>query len=263
MSQFILCRLVSFFSIEHPFPGQNRNFVPPVVHRLYQLAFALSVALVLALAPPTAGQARSATIALVGDSIANDLGRGMQAYFAGNLAVNVVKRTRHSTGLVRTDYYDWNKAAAKFVASSRAGYVVVVMGGNDRQSFRMGGRRIERFTGAWFAEYERRVARFMSVFKRAKGKVYWMGLPPVRSGKMSRDYRRMNAIYRRQAAKHGIRFISIWKVFTDKRGRYTSFGRDVSGVERPLRTKDGLHFNADGRKALAAFIARQIGVVRK
>lgn len=224
---------------------------------------AVAMILIMAIWPAGPATAGAVSVALVGDSIANDLGKGMQAYFAGNKRINIVKNTRHSTGLVRTDYFDWNAAAAKFAASSRADYVVVVMGGNDRQSIRMGGKRLDRFSKAWLAEYERRVARFMGVLKKARGKIFWMGLPPVRSGQMTRNYRIMNRIYRRQAAKHDFRFISIWKAFTEAKGRYTSFGRDVNGVRRELRMKDGLHFNPEGKKKLAAFVARQIGLTGK
>jgi len=203
--------------------------------------------------------ARSTTIAVVGDSIANDLGNGMRAYFANNANVNVVTNTRHSTGLVRPDYFDWNAEARRFVRGTKADAIVVVMGGNDRQNIRTDGRRLNRFTKPWLAEYERRVARFMGILQNAKAPVYWVGLPPVRSNVMSRNYRQMNSIFQRQAAKHNIRFVSVWDALSDERGRYTSFGRDPQGVRRQLRSEDGMHFNPQGRLTLAAFVARQIG----
>ena len=61
------------------------------------------------------------------------------------------------------------------------GVVAVMIGGNDRQSIWMNGRRLVFGSPEWQAEYERRVARFMAVLATEKAKVYWVGLPSVRS----------------------------------------------------------------------------------
>lgn len=221
----------------------------------------LACALFLAgAASPAAAQGKQ--VVIVGDSIANDLSRGMRAYFAGSSRAKIVTKTRHSTGLVRTDYFDWFAHMRKVAQSTRGGVMVIVMGGNDRQAIRTNGRRLDRFSKAWLAEYERRAARFMDIAKKARAKIYWVGLPPVRSDIMTRHYRIMNRIFRRQAARRGIAYIGIWKAFTDAKGRYTSFGKNVNGVERRLRKKDGMHFNKEGTLKLAALVARRIGISR-
>lgn len=224
------------------------------------LSVACAILLSLGATAPAAAQGKS--VVIVGDSIANDLSRGMRDYFAGSSRVNVVTKTRHSTGLVRTDYFDWFAHMRKVTQSTPGDVMVIVMGGNDRQAIRTKGRRLDRFSKAWLAEYERRVARFMAIAKKARSKIYWVGLPPVRSDIMTRHYRIMNAIFRRQAAKHDIAYISVWKSFTDAKGGYSSFGKSVSGVERRLRKKDGMHFNKEGTLKLAALVARSIGVSR-
>ncbi|MCW5774482.1 MAG: DUF459 domain-containing protein, partial [Rhodospirillaceae bacterium] len=91
-----------------------------------------------------------------------------------------------------------------------------------------------------------------------KAKVYWIGLPPVRSAVMSRDYRMLNAIYRAQAAKHGFIYVDIGPAFSDAKGGYTSFGRSVDGVKRRLRKRDGKHFSLAGERLLAEVVARAL-----
>ena len=199
-------------------------------------------------------------IAVVGDSLANDLGRGMEDLFRGKRNVKVIKQTRYATGLTRPDYFNWNAQMRMFVGRSDADAIVVLIGGNDRQDIHLKGRRLERFSKPWMAEYERRVATFMKILKRAKSRVYWVGLPVVRSGLMSRHFRAMNNIFRRQAARHRIRYVSIWRDFADSSGDYTSFGRSVRGVKRQLRKNDGLHFTEAGTLRLATSVARAIGV---
>lgn len=205
-------------------------------------------------------KSRSLDIAVVGDSLANDLGRGMEELFRNRRNVNVIKQTHYSTGLTRRDYFNWNTQLRAFVSKTDADAIIVLIGGNDGQDIRLHGRSIDRFSKAWTVEYERRVAQFMSILKRAKTRVYWVGLPVVRSDSMSQHFRAMNAIYRRQAARHRIRYVSIWKDFATSKGDYTSFGRSLQGVKRQLRKNDGMHFTDDGTLRLAARVAQAIGV---
>ena len=208
---------------------------------------------------PVTSFARPVTVAVVGDSIANELGRGMQALYARSRNVHVVKRTKFSTGLVRTDYFNWNAALRRYLRDHRADKIVVVMGGNDRQNIMVGHRKLHRFSPAWQRNYERRVARFMQILKRARAEVYWVGLPQVESGQMTRDYGILNSIYRREAKRHGFTYVSIWRNFTNSKGAYTSYA-SVGGNRARVRKKDGLHFTDIGSQVLAAHVARVMGL---
>jgi hypothetical protein len=99
----------------------------------------------------------------------------------------------------------------------------------------------------------------MRILKRAHAKVYWVGLPRVESRRMSRDYRILNAIYRREARRHGFTYVSIWKKFSNAKDAYTSFGR-VDGHRRRLRKHDGMHFTEIGSRVLALHVARAMGL---
>jgi hypothetical protein len=245
----------------HPVP-LSQNLVRCLRVTVAALAFACPVVAGAMASPNKAYVARTGVvdIAIVGDSLANDLGRGMEDLFRGKRNIKVIKETRYSTGLTRTDYFNWNAELREFVRKTNPDAIVVLIGGNDAQSIRVKGRSLERFSKPWLREYERRVALFMRILRQEKAKIYWVGLPVVRSDSMSRYYRTMNLIYRRQAARHDIKFISIWKEFADSNGEYTSFGRNVRGVKRRLRKNDGMHFTTDGALRLASSVARAIGV---
>lgn len=219
----------------------------------------LFLVLAFACACPVAAFARPLTVAVIGDSIATELGRGMQALFAHSRDVRVIKRTKFSTGLVRTDYFNWNQAARDFLAQHRADKVVVVMGGNDRQSVNVGERRLQRFSAAWRRNYEQRVARFMRILQGAHAEVYWVGLPQVESDQMTRDYRVLNAIYHSEAKRHGLTYVSIWHAFANKKGAYTAFA-NVDGRREQLRKQDGMHFTDTGSRVLASHVARAMGL---
>jgi hypothetical protein len=237
--------------------------------------FALALLGTLFLAPMPVGQARepggerrdfaallqSTTplrIGIIGDSIAGDLGRGMQKLLAGRGNLKIFTFTKPATGLMRDDVYDWERALAGFLRKTRLNAIAVMIGGNDRQSVWMNGRRLSHGSPEWRAEYERRLARFMAPLATGKAKVYWLGLPVVRSAKMSRDYESLNRIFQAQARKHGFEYISTWETFADAKGRYRPFGPDLDGVKRRLRKNDGMHFTISGELRLANLLARAI-----
>ncbi len=205
-------------------------------------------------------RAKPVSVAVVGDSLANDLGRGMEALFARKPNVRVIKQTRFATGLVRTDYFDWNASLRGFLSSENPDVIVVVIGGNDHQPIRLPAGRLDPLTKPWRAEYDRRVALFMRTLKRERTQVYWIALPLVRSPALSKAYQAMNGIYRRQAARHGFKYLNIAKPFQAKDGAYSSFGQSLEGVKRQLRKDDGMHFTDAGGQLFAAHVAHAIGL---
>jgi hypothetical protein len=231
-------------------------------------ALALFAACTIAAAAPghsdlLSARTRAITVAVLGDSVAHDLSRGMQDLFANNRRVRVIRKTKFATGLVRVDYYNWNKVARAFLSRHKPDVVFIIMGGNDNQTIRRGGKRYDPGTKAWRAAYNRLVSRFMDNFsrKRTRARVYWVSLPPVRSSKLSAAYRRLNGIYRYQAKRHGFQYISVWKRFLTPKGNYSSFGDNLNGVKRRLRMDDGQHFTDDGRLLFAHDVARAAGLL--
>jgi uncharacterized protein len=239
---------------------------PAVLLRRAGLSILALVAVCYVTAPAQArttsltARSHSIQVAVLGDSVAHDLGRGMQDLFAGDKRVRVIRQTKFATGLVRTDYYNWNKVARDFLRRHKPNVIFVVIGGNDHQTIRRHGKRYDPGTRAWRAEYTRLVSHFMNNFAHSHAQVYWVSLPPVRSSRLTAAYRMINNIYRHQAERHGFHFISIWKKFLAADGAYSSFGDNLSGVKRRLRMDDGEHFTNDGRLLFAHDVARAAGL---
>ena len=229
--------------------------------RLFLVAF-VALAFCASARAQTSLSARShhITVAVLGDSVAHDLARGMEALFEHDRRVRVIRQTRFSTGLVRTDYYDWNGVASAFMRLHNPDIVLVVIGGNDRQDIRAHGHRYDPLSKGWIVQYKHRVSRFMRHFERRGTKVYFIGLPPVRSSSLDRAYRVINRIYKEEAHRHGFHYISIWRKFTTAGGAYTSFGDNLRGVRRQLRMNDGEHFTPAGRLVFADYVAGQTGL---
>ncbi len=193
-----------------------------------------------------------------GDSLATNVFHGLQGYARRAGFYTVKRRTRGGTGLIRDDQYDWYERTLRFLREDRPDIVVVTFGGNDRQSLSSGRLRLKRFSERWWREYRRRVDRYMAALKRATPHVYWVGLPVVRSGRMTRDYAKFNRVYRTYAAKHGVVFVDTFDRFQADGGGYTSAGADIDGGRRTLRTSDGIHFNGAGGQVLAQLVVAAI-----
>ncbi len=195
-------------------------------------------------------------IAVIGDSLAQDLWNGLHKLYRGAENVEFIKFTKVSSGLVRDDVYNWNAKVKTFVAEHDFDTAIVLIGGNDRQVITAGGKRLERFGTAWTEEYGRRVDDFIATLKSKSSSVYWLGLPVVRSKRMARDYRKLNKVYKSQAEANSITYIDTWSLFETKDGEYTSFGLDLKGTKRRLRKDDGLHFTVAGKLVFAREIVR-------
>lgn len=190
-------------------------------------------------------------LVVVGDSLAQDLWFGVQRAFRNSKHIEVIRFTKSASGLVRDDSYNWNKKLGSFVAEQDFDIAVVVFGGNDRQEIRLKGKRLPRFSKVWAEEYRNRVAHIITLLKTRAEKVFWVSLPVVRSERMTRDYLKLNKIYKAEAEANGAEYVDIWSQFRGEDGGYTSFGPDLQGAKRRLRQDDGLHFTLPGQGRFA------------
>jgi hypothetical protein len=83
--------------------------------------------------PPTA------TIAVVGDAMADWLAYGLEDAFGDTPEIGIVRKNRTYSGLIRYDPRsdtDWARAARELLTTDKPNYVVMMIGLNDRQSLR-------------------------------------------------------------------------------------------------------------------------------
>jgi hypothetical protein len=110
----------------------------------------------------------------------------------------------------------------------------------------------------WTELYIKRIDDFIAVLKAKNVPVFWVGLPPVRSPKISADLSYLNDLYRSRAEKAGITYIDTWDGFVDEQGRFVMQGPDFEGQIRRLRSGDGTHFTQPGARKLAHYVEREI-----
>jgi uncharacterized protein len=197
-------------------------------------------------------------VLVIGDSLADGLWSGLYRSFQEDGNMEVVNKSKASSGFVRVDSDDWAKQLDDILKDDTFQIAVVMFGANDNQAIKSGKEYIKPGTDAWDELYGQRVEAFV---KKLRGKglaVYWTGLPIMRSPDDSDDAEELNDIYREKSFINGAKFIDTWSGFTDESGRYSAVGPDMSGQIRRLRDNDGVHFTSRGYLKLAHFAEKEI-----
>lgn len=193
-----------------------------------------------------------------GDSLGDGIWAGLYRAFNPDGNVDIVKKSRVSTGFVRTDYFDWNKNLAGILAAEKVHIAVIMVGANDMQPIRVSGKWHKVGSEGWRDIYSARIDKFIKRLKAGNTAVYWVGLPIMRAPKHNAAMEVMNEIFRERAFVNGVKFVDTWNGFSDQFGRYSAFGPDLNGQVGRLRADDGVHFTIRGYRKLAHFVEREI-----
>ena len=197
-------------------------------------------------------------VVVLGDSLGDGLWSGLYRTFEEDKNLEIVNRSKVSTGFVRVDYYDWNKALDDILKENDYQMAVVMFGANDNQPIRQGKEFFKPDTDAWREAYAQRVEAFIKKLRAAKLAVYWAGLPIMRSPDQSDDAQFLNDVFREKAFINGAKFVDTWSGFTDDSGRYSAYGPDMEGQVKRLRADDGVHFTMRGYLKLAHFVEKEM-----
>lgn len=145
-----------------------------------------------------------------------------------------------SSGLVRSDFFDWPAYLAAEMARYDPDVVVFMVGANDANQVRSE------------EEYAARVGAVMDLLSRPGRTVVWVGQPNMGRPDLAASVPRLNAIFQAQAAaRPWVLYLDAWALTSGPDGRYTAVLPDENGVPRVMRTDDGVHFTPAGGRLLA------------
>jgi uncharacterized protein len=212
----------------------------------------------LPIAQVTPKDDKARKILVVGDFVAGGLAWGLDQTFADEPKIAVLDRSNNASGLVRDDFFDWNKQLPSILNELKPDVVIVALGANDRQQMRDGKNRLAPHSDAWEKAYTSRIAGMADTLKVYGRPFFWVSAPPMRASSASRDMTYLNGFYKPPVTADGGHYVDIWNGFTDDNGNYTSSGPDVDGQLRALRSSDGINFTRAGRLKLAFYVEREI-----
>jgi hypothetical protein len=218
-------------------------------------------------------------VVVFGDSMADWLGYGLEEAFADANELGVTRKNKAGAGLIRNEPrdYDWVQHVRETLAAEKADFVVMMIGLADRHAIReriaagqtregekpnaaARERRVshEFRSEKWVELYSKQVDDVIAALKAKGAPVIWVGMPPIRGPKSRSDLSFLNDIYRERAERAGVVYVDVWEGFLDDNGDFSSFGPDVLGQVRRLRSGDGVHFTRPGARKLAHFVDREI-----
>ena len=198
-------------------------------------------------------------VAVMGDTLGILLANGLEETFADKPEIGILRRAKESSGLVRSDFYDWPKTAKDIAnGTQKIDVAVMMIGSNDRQSLREGAQSDEPFSPHWRELYAARIDAVMAPFREKKIPVVWVGLPVMKNESFSADMGKLNDLFREEVAKNDGIYVDLWEALADERGRFSAFGPDINGQIVKLRTADGVHFTEAGALSVAHFVANEI-----
>jgi hypothetical protein len=198
-------------------------------------------------------------VAILGDNLAPWLAQGLQDALSDKPEIGLLRRFKESSGLVRDDYYDWSKATSDLLGGKdKIDMAIMFVGSNDGQAIKDASGSYEIRSDKWKEIYAKRIDAIASQFKDKHVPLLWVGLPVMRSEKLSADVAYINDIYRDEVAKFGATYVDSWNGFVDEDGQYADYGPDFSGQRARLRASDGIHFTKAGARKLASFVENDI-----
>ncbi|KFC62110.1 Hypothetical protein precursor [Devosia sp. LC5] len=204
---------------------------------------------------PQIEKAADATrLAVFGDSLAVDLAKALERFYTEDPNLVVIGQGVGSSGFVRADYFDWDKAIGEQIAADSFDLAVVIMGINDRQDI----GSYAALSEPWNAAYQARIADFLGQLRAARKPVIWVGLPPMAKGDYSTAMTQISNIQKLASFSGGAEFLDIYERFLGEDGKYSSYGPDVSGQNALMRKDDGIHFSAAGSDKLAFYLSQTI-----
>lgn len=208
---------------------------------------------------PIQAEPTAPRLAIIGDSMAEALGFGFDADPGIKASYHVLQRTSSASGLVRDDYFNWPEALSRLLAENPGLSALMIMVGlNDRQALRIGEISHEPLTDPWRENYKSRVDALLTRARDARIPVIWVGLPPMRTAKLSSELTAIGQIVRERVAVFGQTFVETSDAFMDAAGAFSATGPDIIGDIVRLRGPDGIHFTPAGQRKLAFFVERPL-----
>ncbi|MCG6904715.1 MAG: DUF459 domain-containing protein [Rhodobacter sp.] len=187
-----------------------------------------------------------ARILVIGDSLAQGFGIFLDRRVnERGLTAVVANRARTSTGLSRSDFYDWPQAFAGIAPGLRPDVIVVHFGSNDKQALVTGTGTIPQQTAEWDAAYRAQIRRILDIAAQQRAVVYWLGPAPDRSASLNRHMTRINPIIEAEARAVRAVYLPMAEFAAGANGEYAKTAV-IDGKTVTIRSPDGSHFTGAG-----------------
>lgn len=191
---------------------------------------------------PTAEAPLQVTVA--GDSTAKSLGDALIGATADRPELAVSNEGEVSTGLARSDYFNWGARLQEIVTTDAPEVVVFMVGANDGQSILTGdGTVVAQFgTPEWTEEYRRRVAGIMDLARGDGRRLVWVGEPNVGTGNVQQAVEIGNRLAAEEAgSRPWVTYVDLAALLSGPDGGFSEYITLPDGSTTRCYAGDGVH----------------------
>ena len=197
---------------------------------------------------------------LVGDSLMIEgFGPELEKAVARHDGFSAVRKGVYSTGLNRSDYFDWTAETENLISLNSPDALIVIFGANDGQGITdSDGKDHPLGTPGWSETYSKRVNAYLTRISPIVKKIYWVGHPIPGSDTFLRKIKPMNSIYEAEAAKFmNVSYVNTWDRFAVN-GKFSRTLRDDDGRSGAVKSGDGIHVTAFGGMIMAGLVIKAV-----
>jgi hypothetical protein len=193
---------------------------------------------------PTAEEPLQVVVA--GDSTAKALGDGLIGATSDRPEVAITNEGTVSTGLARSDYFNWGAKMAEIVDTTSPEVVVFMVGANDGQSILDGdGTVVAQFgTPEWDVAYRERVAGIMDLVGGEGRRMVWVGEPNVGTGNVQQAVQAGNRMAQEEAAtRPWVTYVDVASLLAGPDGGFAEYITLPDGTTARCYASDSVHLS--------------------
>ncbi len=193
---------------------------------------------------PTADEPLRLVVA--GDSTAKSLGDSLIAATSDLPEVAITNEGTVSTGLARSDFFNWGARLDEIVRTDGPEVVVFMVGANDGQSILEGdGTVVAQFgTPEWTEAYRQRVAGIMDLVGGEGRRLVWVGEPNVGTGNVQQAVEIGNRLAQEEAAtRPWVTYVDVAGLLAGPDGGFAEYITLPDGSTARCYAGDGVHLS--------------------
>lgn len=201
-----------------------------------------------------------ATIAVLGDSLADGLWGGLFRQLVRDKRYTIYRGAKNSVGFGGDDLIDMIDAA---FAKGKVDAVVMMIGANDRRGIYVGGNLVAPYKSPqWPHAYQARAQKFMDAVVRHNVPLIWVLLPVMQNEGAETDSKQINQLIRQAAAdRPGVTLLDSRPITSDPEGNFSAYLKDAKGQPKLVRHTDGVHFSDYGYELITTQIYARLNEI--
>lgn len=193
-----------------------------------------------------------------GDSQMRSIAAGMTRALGSDTSIAVRELSVPSSGFLRSDYYNWPQKLEAIFADQKDGErfdaAVIFLGMNDYQNmWTTGSIILTAGSPEWEEVYRKMVKVHLDTALASVPRLYWLGLPVVRSAAYNEKMQYLNAVHDSVAEEYDSKKL----VRISLKGLVEQYGTGYIGAIKPegsawipLIQGDGIHYTVEGGEYL-------------